>query len=213
MNISLADLRKNYTQGGLLEVEASLNPFEQFRNWFQQALSAEIIEPNAMTLATVNQKGKPTARIVLLKNLDDRGFTFFTNYESHKGKNLETTPWASLVFWWGELERQVRIEGEVEKVTPEESDQYFCSRPIGSQFGAWASSQSQVIPNRDVLESNLKAVMQKYKDSSITRPPHWGGYRVIPHIIEFWQGRENRLHDRLCYRLENNEWIRERLAP
>lgn len=213
MNIAIEHLRKNYTQGGLLESEASLNPFEQFRHWFEQAVSAEILEPNAMTLATVNQEGKPSARIVLLKKLDDRGFTFFTNYDSNKGKNLAVNPYASLVFWWGELERQIRIEGQVEKVTQEESEQYFSSRPIGSQYGAWASPQSQIITNRDILETNLQAVMAKYEVGNIPLPSHWGGYRVVPHLIEFWQGRENRLHDRLCYKLENNQWIRQRLAP
>lgn len=211
--MSIEHLRKDYTQGGLLESEASLNPFEQFRHWFEQAVSAEILEPNAMTLATINPEGKPSARIVLLKKMDDRGFTFFTNYDSNKGKNLEANPWASIVFWWGELERQVRIEGQVEKVTKEESDVYFSCRPIGSQYGAWASSQSQVIPNRNILETNLQDVMTKYEADNIPRPSHWGGYRVVPHLMEFWQGRENRLHDRLCYKLEDNQWTRQRLAP
>ncbi|MBL1208325.1 pyridoxamine 5'-phosphate oxidase [Geminocystis sp. GBBB08] len=214
MNIPIADLRKNYTQGGLTETQANLNPFDQFRHWFQEAVSAEILEPNAMTLATINEGGKPSARIVLLKNLDDRGFTFFTNYDSHKGKNIEKNPWVSLVFWWGKLERQVRVEGKVEKITSEESDQYFYSRPIGSQLGAWASNQSQVIPNREVLEIKLEEITQKYQKQIIPRPEHWGGYRVLPYLIEFWQGRENRLHDRLCYTLkEDQQWIRERLAP
>jgi pyridoxamine 5'-phosphate oxidase len=214
MNISIADLRKNYTQGGLLESSASLDPFEQFRHWFTEAVSSEILEPNAMTLATINEEGKPSARIVLLKNLDDQGFTFFTNYDSNKGKNLEKNPWVSLVFLWGELERQVRIEGKVEKINPEESDKYFNSRPIGSQLGAWASNQSQVIPNREVLDIKLKEVTQKYEGKVLPRPQHWGGFRVIPNLIEFWQGRENRLHDRLCYTLQDNQqWKRERLSP
>lgn len=214
MNISIADLRKNYTQGGLLESGASLNPFEQFRHWFEEAVSSQILEPNAMTLATINDEGKPSARIVLLKKLDEKGFTFFTNYDSNKGKNLAQNPWVSLVFLWGELERQVRIEGKAEKITPEESDAYFTSRPIGSQWGAWASNQSEIIPDRDILETNLQQVKSQYQDNIIPRPKHWGGFRVIPHLIEFWQGRENRLHDRLCYTLnENQQWIRQRLAP
>lgn len=213
MNISIADLRQNYSREELLEVSAHDNPLQQFHYWFEQAVSADILEPNAMTLATVDKEGKPLARMVLLKKLDDRGFVFFTNYRSKKGQNLEVNPWASLVFWWGELERQVRIEGRVEKITPAESDQYFSSRPLGSQYGAWASPQSQVVASRDILEQNLAQVMQKYNKDNIPRPDHWGGYRVIPHAIEFWQGRENRLHDRLYYRLEDNQWIRERLAP
>lgn len=214
MNISIADLRKNYTQGGLLESSASLDPFEQFRHWFTEAVSSEILEPNAMTLATINEEGKPSARIVLLKNLDDRGFTFFTNYDSNKGKNLDKNSWVSLVFLWGELERQVRIEGKVEKINPEESDKYFNSRPIGSQLGAWASNQSEVIPNREVLDIKLKEITQKYEGKIIPRPEHWGGFRVVPTLIEFWQGRENRLHDRLCYTLQDNQqWKRERLSP
>lgn len=214
MNILIADLRKNYTQDGLLESDASFDPFEQFRHWFNEAVSSEILEPNAMTLATINGEGKPSARIVLLKNLDDRGFTFFTNYDSNKGKNLDKNPWVSLVFLWGELERQVRIEGKVEKISAQESDKYFNSRPIGSQLGAWASNQSKVIPNRDVLDNKLKEITQKYEGKIIPRPEHWGGFRVIPNLIEFWQGRENRLHDRLCYTLQDNQqWKRERLAP
>lgn len=214
MNISIADLRKNYAQGGLTEEEAHLNPFEQFRHWFTEAVSAEILEPNAMTLATINEEGKPSARIVLLKKLDDRGFTFFTNYHSNKGKNLEKNPWASLVFLWGELERQVRIEGKVEKITSVESDEYFTRRPIGSQLGAWVSNQSEIIPHREVLEVKLQEVIKKYQGQTIPRPEHWGGFRVVPHLIEFWQGRENRLHDRLCYTLiDNQHWQRDRLAP
>lgn len=215
MNISLADLRKNYTQNGLMEKDVNPNPFEQFRYWFKQSLEAEILEPNAMTLATVNEEGKPTARIVLLKNLDEKGFTFFTNYKSTKGKNLALNPWASLVFWWGELERQVRIEGEIEKITPTESDQYFHSRPLGSQLGAWVSPQSEVIPNREFLDSRLKEVTKEYENREIIpRPSHWGGYRVIPSAIEFWQGRENRLHDRIFYQFQPDQtWHITRLAP
>lgn len=214
MNISLTELRKNYTQGGLLESNINPNPLKQFQIWFQQALEAEILEPNAMTLATVDSEGKPTARIVLLKHLDERGFSFFTNYESEKGKNLSQNPWVSLVFWWGDLERQVRIQGKVEKISPAESDQYFSSRPLGSQLGAWVSEQSTIINSREVLDTRLDELEKQYQAQNIPRPEHWGGFRVIPHQIEFWQGRENRLHDRLRYRLQADQsWIIERLAP
>lgn len=216
MNISLADLRQNYNRGGLIETEANINPFEQFKIWLNQAISPDLglIEPNAMTLATVNHEGKPSARMVLLKNFDERGFVFFSNYQSNKGIQLQEKPWAALVFWWDKLERQVRIEGKVEQVSSEESDLYFQSRPKGSQLGAWASPQSQVIPNREKLESTLTEFEQKFQDQVISRPADWGGFRVIPYEIEFWQGRTNRLHDRLRYRLlDDGSWLRERLAP
>ena len=214
MKISLADLRQNYTKGGLLKKDVQMNPLQQFRKWFHEAINSEILEPNAMTLATINSEGKPVARIVLLKNLDEQGFIFFTNYQSQKGQNLLDNPWASLVFWWGELERQVRVEGKVAKISESESDQYFYSRPIGSQLGAWASPQSQVIPNRQFLENRLQEFTQQYENKTIPRPENWGGYRVIPNTIEFWQGRQNRLHDRLCYRLnEEQQWQIDRLAP
>lgn len=214
MKISLADLRQNYSKGGLLKKDAQINPFQQFHKWFHEAIESEILEPNAMALATINGEGKPVARIVLLKNLDEQGFVFFSNYSSQKGQNLADNPWASLVFWWGELERQVRVEGKVEKITDSESDQYFNSRPLGSQLGAWASPQSQVIPNRKFLEHRLEEFTKKYQDQLIPRPANWGGYRVIPHLVEFWQGRQNRLHDRLCYRLnEHGQWQIDRLAP
>ena len=214
MKISLADLRQNYTKGGLLKKDVQMNPLQQFRKWFHEAINSEILEPNAMTLATINSEGKPVARIVLLKNLDEQGFIFFTNYQSQKGQNLSDNPWASLVFWWGELERQVRVEGKVAKISESESDQYFYSRPIGSQLGAWASPQSQVIPNRQFLENRLQEFTQQYENKTVPRPENWGGYRVIPNTIEFWQGRQNRLHDRLCYRLnEEQQWQIDRLAP
>lgn len=214
MDTSLADIRKEYTQSGLSEADADPNPFGQFQKWFDQALAAQLLEPNGMTLATTTPDGKPRARIVLLKNFDERGFVFYTNYESHKGQELTQTPWAALVFWWTELERQVRIEGRVEKVSDAESDAYFHSRPVGSQLGAWASEQSQVVSSREVLDRRLQELKEKYLDQNIPRPPHWGGYRVIPTAIEFWQGRPNRLHDRLQYqRLEDGSWRIERLSP
>lgn len=209
----LPSLRENYLKGGLLEIDILPNPFQQFHHWLEDAINAHQKEPNAMTLSTINKDGKPSARIVLLKNLDERGFVFFTNYDSQKGQDLTNKPYASLVFWWGELERQVRVEGEVEKITSAESDEYFNVRPVGSQLGAWASPQSQIIPNREVLENNLKNLEEEYEGKTVPRPQHWGGFRVIPHKIEFWQGRANRLHDRLCYTLKDNQWIIERLAP
>ncbi|GAP98296.1 pyridoxamine 5'-phosphate oxidase [Leptolyngbya sp. NIES-2104] len=210
---SIADLRKDYTKETLNESEVDPNPFVQFRRWFDQAVNAELPEPNAMTVATASKDGIPAARIVLLKALDDRGFTFFTNYNSAKGKELEANPQAALVFLWTELERQVRIVGTVEKITSEESDGYFFSRPHNSRLGAWASNQSEVIPNRDVLEQNLAALKLEYENQEVPRPSHWGGFRVIPREIEFWQGRSSRLHDRLRYRFQNGAWIIDRLSP
>jgi pyridoxamine 5'-phosphate oxidase len=210
---SIADLRHNYSLQKLSKAEVDPSPLRQFQFWFDQALSAQLPEPNAMTLATVTGDGKPSARIVLLKGLDDRGFVFYTNYESRKGQELAQNDQAVLVFWWAQLERQVRIEGSVEKVTTGEADEYFHSRPRASQLGAWASDQSQVIPNRKILEQRFQELEEKYQDGTIPRPPHWGGYRVIPQQIEFWQGRPNRLHDRLRYRLDQDQWIIERLSP
>lgn len=210
---SIADLRQDYTKETLNETDVDPNPFVQFRRWFDQAVNAELPEPNAMTLATASSDGIPAARIVLLKAVDDRGFTFFTNYNSAKGKELEANPQAALVFLWTELERQVRIVGSVEKITPEESDGYFFSRPHNSRLGAWASDQSEVIPNRDVLEERLTALKGEYENREVPRPPHWGGYRVIPREIEFWQGRSSRLHDRLRYRFQNGTWLIDRLSP
>jgi pyridoxamine 5'-phosphate oxidase len=214
MNQNIADLRQNYTFAGLLEQEAKDDPLEQFKIWFQEALQADLLEPNAMTLATVNGEGQPSARMVLLKNLDARGFVFYTNYNSQKGQHLTENPFAALVFWWDKLERQVRIEGAIEKVSPAESDQYFSSRPLTSQLGAWVSPQSQVIESREVLEDKLRELTRLSQNQELSRPEHWGGFRVIPQMIEFWQGRPSRLHDRLRYQLSsNNTWIRERLAP
>jgi pyridoxamine 5'-phosphate oxidase len=214
MDKSLADLRQEYTKSGLTETNACPNPFEQFANWFNQALEANVPEPNAMTLATVASNGQPSARIVLLKGFDETGFVFYTNYSSHKGQQLVNSNAAALVFWWANLERQVRIEGEVARISEAESDEYFHSRPLGSQLGAWASNQSQVIASREVLETRLEALELQYQGKIIPRPPHWGGYRLKAKMIEFWQGRSNRLHDRLLYTyLADGSWKIERLSP
>lgn len=210
---SIADLRLTYTRQQLLETDVDPNPFHQFQRWFDDAVSANILEPNAMTIATATTDGIPSARIVLLKGVDERGFVFYTNYESRKGQELTANPHASLVFWWGALERQVRIEGRVERVSDEETLAYFQSRPPGSQLGAWASDQSRVVANRDVLEQRLATLTQQYQNQEIPRPPHWGGLRVIPQAIEFWQGRPNRLHDRLLYCRQADTWAIERLSP
>lgn len=213
MTQSIADLRQNYTLQALNEADVDPDPIRQFQRWLDQAIAAELPEPNAMTLATATRDGIPSARIVLLKGLDARGFAFYTNYESRKGRELADNPQAALVFLWTVLERQVRIEGQVEKVTAAETDAYFQSRPLASRLGAWASEQSRVIRDREVLEQRFAELKATYADETVPRPPHWGGYRVIPHQIEFWQGRTSRLHDRLRYRLEQGSWLLERLAP
>ena len=209
----IADLRKNYTQAGLLESDIVANPYAQFKLWFEQAVAADILEPNAMTVATVTSEGKPSARIVLLKDFDDRGFVFYTNYNSQKGVELQHCPHAALVFLWGDLERQVRIEGKVEFVSESEATSYFHSRPASSQLGAWASDQSTIIGDRSVLEQRLQQLETQYQDRQIPKPPHWGGIRVIPQEIEFWQGRPSRLHDRLRYQLVDGNWQIDRLSP
>ncbi len=213
MTQSIADLRQNYTLQALNEADVDPDPIRQFQRWLDQAIAAELPEPNAMTLATATRDGIPSARIVLLKGLDARGFAFYTNYESRKGQELADNPQAALVFLWTVLERQVRIEGQVEKVAAAETDAYFQSRPLASRLGAWASEQSRVICDREVLEQRFAELKATYADETVPRPPHWGGYRVIPHQIEFWQGRTSRLHDRLRYRLEQGNWFLERLAP
>ncbi|HCA23532.1 MAG TPA: pyridoxamine 5'-phosphate oxidase [Pseudomonas sp.] len=213
MKPSIADLRRDYTRDGLTETQAPAEPFALFGEWFAQAVEVESTEANAMMLATVDGEGQPHLRTLLLKGFDERGFVFFTNYQSAKGQQLANSPAAAMTFWWHDLERQVRIEGQVEQTSAEESDAYFHSRPAGSRLGAWASPQSQVIDSREVLEQRLGAVQQQYADTDAPRPPHWGGYRLVPTLVEFWQGRPSRLHDRLCYRLVEGSWVRERLAP
>ena len=211
--MNIADLRKNYTQAGLSATDILANPYEQFQLWFEQAVAANLLEPNAMTVATVTAEGKPSARIVLLKAVDDRGFVFYTNYNSQKGIELQHCPYAALVFLWGDLERQVRIEGKIELVSESEATSYFHSRPTSSQLGAWASDQSTIIENRSILEQKLQQLEAQYHDREIPKPPHWGGVRVIANEIEFWQGRPSRLHDRLRYQLVADKWQIDRLAP
>jgi pyridoxamine 5'-phosphate oxidase len=214
MNKAIADLRKEYSSETLLENDVESNPIQQFQKWWDQAVSSEILEPNAMTLATSSTDGLPSARIVLLKGVDERGFVFYTNYESFKAVQLEENPKACLVFHWKELERQVRIMGVVEKVATSESDDYYQSRPVGSRIGAWTSPQSKVIPNREWLEQEFDKRKEEFNNGEVPRPPFWGGYVVRPVIIEFWQGRFSRLHDRIQYTLEKNgAWKTERLAP
>ncbi len=210
---SLQNLRQEYRSAELLEQDIDQNPIDQFKMWFQQALDAKIYEPNVMTLATASPEGVPSARIVLLKGFDEQGFVFYTNYESHKGRELQENPHAALVFFWAELERQVRIEGIVSKVDPDLSTSYFHSRPQGSQIGALVSPQSQVINSREELENHIIILKQQYADQEIPRPDHWGGYVLNPTTIEFWQGRPSRLHDRIRYKLVDGNWIINRLAP
>ncbi|CAB3775811.1 Pyridoxine/pyridoxamine 5'-phosphate oxidase [Paraburkholderia caffeinitolerans] len=209
---SLADLRKNYSLGSLDASDVDPDPIRQFQTWFSQALDAKLPEPNAMTVATVDQEGRPAARILLIKGVDERGFVFFTNYESRKGHELANNPHAALLFHWIELERQVRIEGRVEKTSDAESDAYFHSRPLGSRIGAWASEQSAVIGSRAELEAREREISAQYGEQP-PRPPHWGGYRLVPSAVEFWQGRPSRLHDRIRYTRDNATWRIERLAP
>ena len=215
MSKNLADMRRDYTRDGLSEEQAPDEPFVLFRQWFAEAVETEQapVEPNAMTLATVDAAGRPHCRVLLLKGLDARGFTFFTNYDSAKGEQLAAQPFAAMTFFWPGLERQVRIEGRVERVSLQESDAYFQVRPLGSRIGAWASPQSRVISGRAQLDSLLAETERRFLEVAPHCPEHWGGYRLLPDNIEFWQGRASRLHDRLNYRLAGSAWQRERLAP
>lgn len=210
---SIADLRREFARARLDEARVSHDPIVEFSRWFAEAQEAQLHEPNAMTLATATAAGAPSARVVLLKAFDQRGFVFFSDYRSRKGEELETNPRAALVFYWGEIERQVRITGTVTSTSPQESEEYFRSRPLGSRLGAWVSHQSRVIPGRAVLESDLKEVALRFADGNVPLPSHWGGYRVAPDALEFWQGRENRLHDRIRYVRGGGGWRVERLSP
>lgn len=209
----LADLRRDYSLAGLLEQDLAKDPFRQFGKWFQEAEAAKLLEPNAMVCSLASLDGSPSARMVLLKEVDGRGFVFYTSYESRKGRELAANPRTTLLFPWISLERQVIVEGFATQVSREESNIYFHSRPRLSQLSAWASPQSKIVTRREALEDSMKKLDEKYIGEEIPLPPHWGGFRVAPETVEFWQGRRSRLHDRLRYRRENTEWIIERLAP
>ena len=211
---SIADLRRDYAHATLNEGDVAPDPVAQFRAWFHQALNAEVLEPNAMSLATATPDGVPSARMVLLKGVDERGFVFYTDFRSRKGRELAANPRAALVFHWGELERQVRVAGPVSRVSAQEAEAYYRSRPITSRLGAWASEQSSVIPGRAPLEERMRELTQRHADEEPPLPPHWGGFRVAHEEVEFWQGRRSRLHDRLRYRrADDGSWVIERLSP
>jgi pyridoxamine 5'-phosphate oxidase len=207
------DFHRDYGVGSLREQDCHPDPIVQFGVWFEQVVKAGTTDPNAMTLATATLDGKPSARVLLLRGFDDRGFVFFTNYESRKSRELAANSSAAMVFFWAEPERQVRVEGVVSKISAAESDQYHRTRPRGSQMGAWCSFQSEVVDGREVLENRLRELEEKFRDREVPRPPNWGGYRLKPAMIEFWQGRPNRLHDRIRYRLVDGNWIMERVSP
>jgi pyridoxamine 5'-phosphate oxidase len=212
--VAILDHRKDYARFTLREEDVDPDPIRQFAHWFDEVTRSTLPEPHAMTLATCTHDGRPSARIVLLRGVDERGFAFFTNYESRKARELDKNPWAALVFFWHDLERQVRVEGRVERVSADESDVYFHGRPASSRIGAWASPQSQVIPTREALEERFGDLENRFADGAIPRPSNWGGYRLIPDSVEFWQGRPSRLHDRLRYtRGQQDGWLIERLAP
>ncbi|MHB1688337.1 MAG: pyridoxamine 5'-phosphate oxidase [Ignavibacteriaceae bacterium] len=212
-NTNISKLRRNYSLQGLDESNVNPNPFKQFSKWMDEVIKSDVLDPTAMILATANKAIIPSVRVVLLRGYDENGFVFFTNYESHKGNDLISNPNASILFFWKELERQVRFTGEIEKTSAEESEEYFHSRPVESQLSAWASKQSSVIPNRQFLEKTFEELKSRYEGKEIPLPPFWGGFRLKPDNFEFWQGRENRLHDRICYRRKNNGWEIVRLSP
>jgi pyridoxamine 5'-phosphate oxidase len=213
MNELILNLRREYSRESLDEHSTEAQPVRQFEKWFTEALKADLPEPHAMMLSTVNEQGRPSARIVLLRGGLPEGFLFFTNYQSHKGSDLARQPYAALTFFWPELERQIRIEGKVSNVQETVSDEYFAQRPRGSQIGAWASPQSSIIVSREILSENEQAFEQQFDGKQVPRPPHWGGFMLHPDYFEFWQGRPNRLHDRICYQLDNQHWSKFRIAP
>ena len=211
--MSIAELRKEYRLAALGEQDVDADPIVQFQRWFHEAQEAKVVEPNAMTLATCTPDAYPSARMVLLKGVDARGLVFFTDYRSRKGQELTDNPHAALVFWWHELERQVRVVGAVQRITRDESVAYFTSRPYGARVGAWVSHQSSVLPDRDSLDRKVEEMMERFRSGEVPLPDHWGGFRVVPEEFEFWQGRESRLHDRIAYAREGGRWVRRRLSP